>query len=97
MHRLSRQTTPVGALFGASSGEAAGIVHLGLGNFHRAHAAVYTAHALAADPGDWGIHGFANRSRDVGRSARGAPSRGNPWDTARTGPGRPRPTTRGRV
>ena len=65
MHRLSRQTTPVGALFGASSGEAAGIVHLGLGNFHRAHAAVYTAHALAADPGDWGIHGFANRSRDV--------------------------------
>src|SRR6478609_11369168 len=65
MHRLSRQTTPVGALFGASSGEAAGIVHLGLGNFHRAHAAVYTAHALAADPGDWGIYGFANRSRDV--------------------------------
>jgi fructuronate reductase len=65
MHRLSRQTTPVGALLGASSGEAAGIVHLGLGNFHRAHAAVYTAHALAADPGDWGIHGFANRSRDV--------------------------------
>ena len=46
MHRLSRQTTPVGALFGASSGEAAGIVHLGLGNFHRAHPAVYTAHAL---------------------------------------------------
>ncbi len=65
MHRLSRQTTPVGALLGASSGEAAGIVHLGLGNFHRAHAALYTAHALAADPGDWGIHGFANRSRDV--------------------------------
>jgi fructuronate reductase len=26
----------------------AGIVHLGLGNFHRAHQAVYTAAALAA-------------------------------------------------
>jgi fructuronate reductase len=41
------------------------MVHLGLGNFHRAHAAVYTAQALATEPGEWGIHGFANRSRDV--------------------------------
>ena len=68
MRRLSRQTTPEGALIGASTGDATGIVHLGLGNFHRAHAAVYTAHALAAEPGDWGhsgIYGFANRSHDV--------------------------------
>lgn len=65
MLRLSRQTTPTGAVLGASAGAASGMVHLGLGNFHRAHAAVYTAQALATEPGDWGIHGFANRSHDV--------------------------------
>ncbi|MDR6612182.1 mannitol dehydrogenase family protein [Leifsonia sp. 1010] len=43
----------------------AGIVHLGLGNFHRAHQAVYTAAAIAADGGDWGIVGVASRSRTV--------------------------------
>lgn len=43
----------------------AGIIHLGLGAFHRAHAAVHTARALAAEEGDWGIIGFANRSRAV--------------------------------
>ncbi|GAA1157711.1 mannitol dehydrogenase family protein [Kribbella jejuensis] len=38
-----------------------GIVHLGLGNFHRAHQAVYTAQA-----GDgWGILGVASRSTAV--------------------------------
>ncbi|WP_159795228.1 mannitol dehydrogenase family protein [Puerhibacterium puerhi] len=42
-----------------------GIVHLGLGNFHRAHQAVYTAVAQGAEPGDWGILGVANRSRTV--------------------------------
>ena len=56
MRRLSRRTTPDGAMIGASAGAATGIVHLGLGNFHRAHAAVYTANALAAEPGDWGIY-----------------------------------------
>jgi len=65
MPRLSRHTTPSGAVLGASAGDASGMVHLGLGNFHRAHAAVYTAQALAVEPGEWGIHGFANRSRDV--------------------------------
>ena len=65
MRQLSRQTTPVGTVIGAPAGDATGMVHLGLGNFHRAHAAVYTAEALAAQPGDWGIYGFANRSHDV--------------------------------
>ncbi|MDT5361625.1 MAG: fructuronate reductase, partial [Mycobacterium sp.] len=65
MPRLSRQTTPKGALLGASAGDATGIVHLGLGNFHRAHAAAYTAQALASESGEWGIYGFANRSHDV--------------------------------
>jgi fructuronate reductase len=65
MPRLSCHTTPEGALLGASAGDATGIVHLGLGNFHRAHVAAYTAKALASEAGDWGIHGFANRARDV--------------------------------
>src|SRR4051794_29646200 len=43
----------------------AGIVHLGLGNFHRAHQAVYTDAALTAEPGPWGIIGVANRSAAV--------------------------------
>ncbi|KTS11289.1 mannitol dehydrogenase family protein [Microbacterium testaceum] len=44
---------------------AAGILHLGLGSFHRAHQAVYTAAALRAEGGDWGIIGVASRSRRV--------------------------------
>lgn len=35
------------------------IVHLGLGAFHRAHQAWYTAHA--SDAGDWGIAAFTGR------------------------------------
>lgn len=45
--------------------ERAGILHLGLGSFHRAHQAVYTAAALRASGGDWGIVGVASRSRTV--------------------------------
>ena len=45
--------------------ERAGILHLGLGSFHRAHQAVYTASAFAASGGDWGIIGVASRSRTV--------------------------------
>lgn len=43
-----------------------GIVHLGLGAFHRAHQAVYTQSAMAAS-GDtsWGICGVTQRSADV--------------------------------
>ncbi|MGI5213035.1 mannitol dehydrogenase family protein [Plantactinospora sp. CA-290183] len=43
----------------------AGIVHLGLGAFHRAHQAVYTEVALARAGGDWGIVGVAPRSTDT--------------------------------
>lgn len=43
----------------------AGILHLGLGNFHRAHQAVYTAAAIARGEEDWGIVGVASRSRGV--------------------------------
>ncbi|GAS98956.1 fructuronate reductase [Mycolicibacterium canariasense] len=65
MRRLTRSSTPDGAVIGASANPGTGMVHLGLGNFHRAHAAVYTAQALAAETGDWGIYGFANRSSEV--------------------------------
>jgi fructuronate reductase len=40
-------------------GFGAGILHLGLGAFHRAHQAVYTEDAIAAAGGDWGIVGVA--------------------------------------
>ncbi|WGW04929.1 mannitol dehydrogenase family protein [Tropicibacter oceani] len=43
----------------------AGIVHLGLGAFHKAHQAVYTDDALAAAGGDWRIIGVSLRSTEV--------------------------------
>src|SRR5512138_1667691 len=42
-----------------------GIVHIGLGAFHRAHQAVYTEQAVAAAGGDWGIVAVAPRSADL--------------------------------
>jgi fructuronate reductase len=45
---------------------AIGIVHLGIGAFHRAHQAVYTDEAMAAGgTGRWGILGVTQRSRAV--------------------------------
>ncbi|MBW7057266.1 mannitol dehydrogenase family protein [Paracoccus bogoriensis] len=40
----------------------AGIVHLGLGAFFRAHGAIYVAEAMAASGGDWGIMGVSLQS-----------------------------------
>ncbi|TJZ86090.1 mannitol dehydrogenase family protein [Paracoccus hibiscisoli] len=40
----------------------AGIVHLGLGAFFRAHGAVYVAEAMARSGGDWGIIGVSLQS-----------------------------------
>ena len=42
-----------------------GIVHLGIGAFHRAHQAIYTDDALAQKRGAWGICGVSLRSPDV--------------------------------
>ena len=42
-----------------------GIVHLGIGAFHRAQTAVYTDDALAHEPGDWGFCGVSLRSPDA--------------------------------
>ncbi|MGI5185926.1 mannitol dehydrogenase family protein [Dactylosporangium sp. CA-152071] len=43
----------------------AGILHFGLGAFHRAHQAVYIEDAIAKGGGDWGIVGVAPSSRNV--------------------------------
>lgn len=48
----------------------AGILHLGLGAFHRAHQAVYTEASLKASAGDWGIVGVCMRGDTVGRQLR---------------------------
>ena len=42
-----------------------GIVHLGIGAFHRAHQAVFTEDAMAAGGGDWGIIGASLQRPDV--------------------------------
>jgi fructuronate reductase len=42
-----------------------GIVHLGIGAFHRAQTAVFSDDALAVERADWGICGVSLRSPDV--------------------------------
>ena len=44
-----------------------GIVHLGIGNFHRAHQAVCLDDCLAADP-SWGIRGVSLRRPDMAQA-----------------------------
>ncbi|GAA2352843.1 mannitol dehydrogenase family protein [Saccharopolyspora halophila] len=70
MQRLSTATTPASALQHHRSLGAPGIVHLGLGNFHRAHQAVHTARALAHTDGPWSILGVANSSAAVAEAMR---------------------------
>lgn len=67
---LTAATTPLTALLHQRKSLTTGIVHLGLGNFHRAHQAVYTAAALAAQDGPWGILGVANRSGAIAAAMR---------------------------
>ena len=43
----------------------AGIVHIGIGAFHRGHQAVFTDDAIANSGGDWRITGVSLRSGDV--------------------------------
>jgi fructuronate reductase len=42
-----------------------GLVHLGIGAFHRAHQAVFTENAIDAKGGDWGIIGASLQRPDV--------------------------------
>jgi fructuronate reductase len=46
-----------------------GIVHLGLGNFHRAHQAIYTEEAVIRAGGDWGISGVTLQGSTIKRDA----------------------------
>ncbi|WP_262700286.1 MULTISPECIES: mannitol dehydrogenase family protein [Streptomyces] len=68
--RLRRATTPAAALTLPHPPAETGIVHLGLGNFHRAHQAVHTAAALRHTDGPWGILGVASHSATVARAMR---------------------------
>jgi fructuronate reductase len=65
----SSSTPPLSAktpgILRRAASPAPGIVHLGLGNFHRAHQAVYTDAAVTAGGGDWGIIGVASRSSAI--------------------------------
>ena len=45
--------------------QAIGIVHLGIGAFHRAHQAMYTDRAMSAGDRDWAICGVSLRSPTV--------------------------------
>ena len=45
-----------------------GLLHLGLGAFHRAHQAPYTQDAVAAEGGDWGIEAVSMRTPDQARA-----------------------------
>lgn len=70
MDRLSRRTLRDVPPFVALPPEAAletevGIVHLGLGAFHRAHQAILTQRALAGAPGPWAISGASLRGAAV--------------------------------
>jgi fructuronate reductase len=65
--------------------QAIGIVHFGLGAFHRAHQAVYTDAALAAGDRDWAIAGVSLRSAGVRDQL--APQDGLFTVTARSGEG----------
>lgn len=68
MKRLSQITDISGAALPPDydpAAHGAGIVHLGLGAFHRAHQAAMTDAALAHAGGDWRIVGVSLRNRDV--------------------------------
>ena len=46
-------------------GRSIGVIHFGLGAFHRGHQAVYFNDALQNDLGEWGIYGISPRSSQV--------------------------------
>ncbi|MFE2638847.1 mannitol dehydrogenase family protein [Streptomyces scopuliridis] len=68
--RLGASTVPARTAGRRRPPAETGIVHLGLGNFHRAHQAMHTAAALAHTDGPWGILGVAGRSVTVARAMR---------------------------
>lgn len=70
---LSQLPSPVSTPAYDRSGVTYGIVHIGVGGFHRAHQALYLDNYLAQNPDDWGICGvglleFDQKMRDVMQS-----------------------------
>ncbi|MDA0563693.1 mannitol dehydrogenase family protein [Streptomonospora sp. S1-112] len=66
LSRAARAHLPAEAVRGLPpEGAGVGIVHLGPGAFHRAHQAVLTQEAMAAEGGDWSICAAAGRGRSV--------------------------------
>lgn len=73
MTRLSAQAVPGGRADWPGyrpEEHGVGIVHLGLGNFARAHLLAYTDTALAAEGGDWRVTGVSLRGTAVAESLR---------------------------
>ena len=64
---LNHSTAPESAMILKTTPKT-GIVHIGLGNFHRAHLALYTANAVKASGGDWGIFAYSLRSKSIADS-----------------------------
>jgi fructuronate reductase len=70
LNRLATSTLPAVAARGIavpaySRGAAPGVVHLGLGAFHRAHQALVFDSLLGRGDARWGVHGVAMRSTAV--------------------------------
>ena len=63
--RLSRSTVSPENLILKNTPLVTGIVHIGLGNFHRAHLAVYTALAMEEAGGNWGISAYSMRNTSL--------------------------------
>ncbi|WP_341212952.1 mannitol dehydrogenase family protein [uncultured Limimaricola sp.] len=64
LHQLSRLPAGVGPAY-APSAHGVGVLHIGLGAFHRAHQAACTDAALAAAGGDWRIAAVSLRSTET--------------------------------
>lgn len=52
------------------AGRSVGVIHFGLGAFHRGHQAVYFDEAMRKEMGEWGIYGISPRSSQVSDSLR---------------------------
>ena len=61
---LPRLSEPIDFCYDRTKSEI-GIVHLGIGAFHRAHQAVYTDEVLDRFGGDWAICGVSLRSPEM--------------------------------
>ncbi len=65
LQALSRASVPTDKLILKQKPLISGIVHIGLGNFHRAHLAVYTAIAMEKSGGEWGICAYSMRNKKL--------------------------------